>query len=156
MYFTLLHRKWTAFIADTPQLAHLVSKQTDCSLKVTGDPFFFAGYGIALRKNSTWNSRLSLVITTFVREGFFAALEAKWLANDCGNALHSGTESMGVNDIGGAFLIVSFGCIASGLFLLLEHAVWYVLNRKEMVQAAGAKKKTTDQVFSALIKVMQF
>lgn len=132
----------------------MVSKQGDCGLKVTGDPFFFSGYGIALRKNSTWNSRLSLVITTLVREGFIASLQEKWLASGCEYPLHPGSESMGVNDIGGAFLIVSFGCVASGIFLLLEHAVWYVLNRKEMVQAAGAKKKKTDHVLSALIKVM--
>lgn len=64
---------------------------------------------------------------------------------------------MGLDDIGGAFLIVSFGCIASGIILLLEHVVWYVLNRKEMIEANEARKKkeSVDHAFGALVKVME-
>ena len=151
-----LYRKWTAFIADTPQLAHLVSKQSDCSLKITGDPFFFSGYGFALRKNSTWNIRLSLEITSLVRRGFVSSLQTKWLGSGCGEVQHPETESMGFDDIGGAFLIVIFGCIGSGVFLVLEYLVWYVLNRMEaMPENEARQKKTLDHAFGALVKVMK-
>ena len=126
-------------------------------MKITGDPFFFSGYGIALRKNSTWNTRLSIVITSLVREGYVSNLKAKWLGTGCGSVKKPGTEKMGTNDIGGAFLIVSFGCIASGVFLFLEYIAWYVLVRKEMVQTrAGVKKKSVDHAFGALVKVIIF
>ena len=150
----LLCRKWTAFIADTPKLAHMVSKQQDCSLKLAGEPFFFSGYGIALRKNSTWNTRLSFAITVLVREGFVTKLQAKWLGSGCGDVPQPGSEKMGVNDIGGAFLIVCFGCIASGMFLLLEYVVCYVLNRKDITAEHEARKqKHMDRFFGALAKV---
>ncbi|XP_028394123.1 glutamate receptor ionotropic, NMDA 1-like [Dendronephthya gigantea] len=151
----ILSREWTAFVADTPQLEHMVSKETDCALKITGDPFFFSGYGIALRKNSTWNTRLSIVITSLVREGYISGLQVKWLGTGCSNTKQPNTEKMGTNDIGGAFLIVSFGCVASGVFLLLEYAVWYALVRKDMAQTrAGEKKKNVDHAFGALVKVL--
>ena len=153
-----MHREWTAFIADTPQLAHLVSKQTDCDMKITGDPFFFSGYGIALRKNSTWNMRLSIAITSLVREGYITKLQKKWLGTGCGNIKQPGMEKMGTNDIGGAFLIVCFGCIASGVFLLLEYVVSYVLVRKQMVQASEEEKKDIKEhtCFGTFIKVTLF
>jgi hypothetical protein len=97
---------------------------------------------------------LSLAITILVRNGFISNLQAKWLGSGCGEVQQPGTEEMGVNDIGGTFLIVSFGCIAGGIFLLLEHVVWYVLNRKEMVQGDETrKKKTLDHALGALVKV---
>ena len=64
---------------------------------------------------------------------------------------------MGVNDIGGAFLIVLFGCIASGASLLLEYVAWYALNRKEQMQEnQEKKKKSVDHAFGALVKVTKF
>ena len=91
-----------------------------------------------------------------MREGFIFRLQGKWLATGCGDVQQPSTEKMGVNDIGGAFLVVSFGCIASGVFLLLEYVVWYVLLRREMLQQnKERKRKSFDHAVGALTKVME-
>lgn len=117
-------REWTAYIDDIPLLNYQVSKQTKCNLKIVGDPFFSSGYGIGLQKNSTWNTRISLLITSLVREGFITNLQSKWIPTACGDSQQVSIDKMGVNDIGGAFLIVAFGCLACGVLLGVEYAVW--------------------------------
>ena len=43
-------------VGDYNTLVYLAAQDPDCSLRVIGESFFKSGYGIALRKNSTWTS----------------------------------------------------------------------------------------------------
>ena len=148
-----IYREWTAYIDDLPELEYLVSKQTDCKLKIVGDPFFFSGYGIALQKNSTWNARLSLAITKLVRDGFIQQLESKWMPLACGDSVTPSIDKMGINDIGGAFLIVAFGCIICGMLLGVEYAIWQAMAGRARSINEETAGGDASQTLSTLTKV---
>ena len=144
-------RQWTAYIDDIPQLNYFASKKSDCTLKVVGDPFFFSGYGVALPLNSSWNAPLSLAITALVREGFIRELQSKWLISACGNSQRE-TGKMGVNDIGGVFLIVAFGCVASVILLGVEFAFSRLMEAVVKHTDEDNKKLKRSQTLTTLAK----
>ncbi|KAG5884126.1 hypothetical protein JTB14_009181 [Gonioctena quinquepunctata] len=116
-----------AFLMESTMLDFIV--QRDCNLTQIGGLLDSKGYGIATPKGSPWRDKISLVILELQEKGEIQMLYDKWWKNtgetcqrnEKGKAFKA--NSLGVDNIGGAFVILLCGLALAIILSILEF--WY-------------------------------
>ena len=122
LVFTFVFREISVYIDDQPYLEHMVSSQHNCSLRIVGAPFGISGYGLVLRKQSSWTQPLSNSIQQFSDNNVLADLWNKWLVRKClkKDDFEKTPDRLSVHDYNGVFVLVAAGIVVSILFLGFE------------------------------------
>ena len=111
----------TAWIGDEIFLRYIADKQTDCSLRVVGQPFGVAGYGLALSKNSEWKERINHALRMYQDHEEFGDITDKWLGGGtiCGGD-HSWSEAtqFEINTLNGVFFVIAT-CAGIGFAIII-------------------------------------
>ena len=121
----LVFREISVYIDDQPYLEHMVSSQHNCSLRIVGEPFGISGYGLVLRKQSSWTQPLSNSIRQFSDNNVLADLWSKWLVRKClkKEDFEKTPDRLSVHNFNGVFILVAAGIVVSILFLGFERMV---------------------------------
>ncbi|XP_012062854.1 PREDICTED: glutamate receptor ionotropic, kainate 2-like [Atta cephalotes] len=113
-----------AFLMESTMLDYAV--QRDCNLTQIGGLLDSKGYGIATPKGSPWRDKISLVILELQEKGVIQILYDKWWKNtgDVCNRDDKNKESkanaLGVENIGGVFVVLLCGLALAILVAILE------------------------------------
>ncbi|XP_076379485.1 glutamate receptor ionotropic, kainate 2 isoform X7 [Megalopta genalis] len=135
-----------AFLMESTMLDYAV--QRDCNLTQIGGLLDSKGYGIATPKGSPWRDKISLAILELQEKGVIQILYDKWWKNtgDVCNRDEKSKESkanaLGVENIGGVFVVLLCGLALAILVAILE----FCWNSKKNVQSE--REVTTLRVFS--------
>lgn len=115
----------------------MVSSQHDCSLRIVGEPFGISGYGLVLRKQSSWTQPLSNSIQQFSDNNVLADLWNKWLVRKClkKEDFEKTPDRLSVHNYNGVFVLVAAGIFVSIVFLGFERMLAsYRAKREKKVQ----------------------
>lgn len=113
-----------AFLMESTMLDYAV--QRDCNLTQIGGLLDSKGYGIATSKGSQWRDKISLAILELQEKGVIQILYDKWWKNtgDVCNRDEKSKESkanaLGVDNIGGVFVVLLCGLAIAILVAILE------------------------------------
>ncbi|KAF6208036.1 hypothetical protein GE061_016486 [Apolygus lucorum] len=113
-----------AFLMESTMLDYAV--QRDCNLTQIGGLLDSKGYGIATSKGSPWRDKISLAILELQEKGVIQILYDKWWKNtgDVCNRDDKNKESkanaLGVENIGGVFVVLLCGLALAILVAILE------------------------------------
>ncbi|XP_011330534.2 glutamate receptor ionotropic, kainate 2 isoform X2 [Ooceraea biroi] len=113
-----------AFLMESTMLDYSV--QRDCNLTQIGGLLDSKGYGIATPKGSPWRDKISLAILELQEKGVIQILYDKWWKNtgDVCNRDDKNKESkanaLGVENIGGVFVVLLCGLALAILVAILE------------------------------------
>ncbi|XP_066598282.1 glutamate receptor ionotropic, kainate 2 isoform X1 [Prorops nasuta] len=113
-----------AFLMESTMLDYAV--QRDCNLTQIGGLLDSKGYGIATPKGSPWRDKISLAILELQEKGVIQILYDKWWKNtgDVCNRDEKSKESkanaLGVENIGGVFVVLLCGLVLAILVAILE------------------------------------
>ncbi|XP_028404593.1 glutamate receptor ionotropic, NMDA 1-like isoform X1 [Dendronephthya gigantea] len=113
-----------AFVWDYSTLTNFAAKSHDCSFKILGNSFFDAGFGVAVRKNSSLTSKISQALLQYETFDTSRTLRHRWLMGQCSatnrgeNAMFSG---LSIGDLRGLFLAICIGAVISFLFLTSQY-----------------------------------
>ncbi|XP_043478786.1 glutamate receptor ionotropic, kainate 1 isoform X4 [Leptopilina heterotoma] len=113
-----------AFLMESTMLDYAV--QRDCNLTQIGGLLDSKGYGIATPKGSPWRDKISLAILELQEKGVIQILYDKWWKNtgDVCNRDEKNKESkanaLGVENIGGVFVVLLCGLALAILVAILE------------------------------------
>ncbi|KYQ56876.1 Glutamate receptor, ionotropic kainate 2, partial [Trachymyrmex zeteki] len=124
-----------AFLMESTMLDYAVHR--DCNLTQIGGLLDSKGYGIATPKGSPWRDKISLVILELQEKGVIQILYDKWWKNtgDVCNRDDKNKESkanaLGVENIGGVFVVLLCGLALAILVAILE----FCWNSKKNVQS---------------------
>ncbi|XP_039304953.1 glutamate receptor ionotropic, kainate 2 isoform X6 [Solenopsis invicta] len=135
-----------AFLMESTMLDYAV--QRDCNLTQIGGLLDSKGYGIATPKGSPWRDKISLVILELQEKGVIQILYDKWWKNtgdvcsrDDKNK-ESKANALGVENIGGVFVVLLCGLALAILVAILE----FCWNSKKNAQSD--REVTTLKIFS--------
>nr|QGW50657.1 ionotropic receptor 15 [Propsilocerus akamusi] len=113
-----------AFLMESTMLDYAV--QRDCNLTQIGGLLDSKGYGIALPKGSIWRDKISLAILELQEKGTIQILYDKWWKNTgeiCSRDeknKESKANALGVENIGGVFVVLLCGLAFAILVAILE------------------------------------
>ncbi|PNF32816.1 Glutamate receptor ionotropic, kainate 2 [Cryptotermes secundus] len=113
-----------AFLMESTMLDYAV--QRDCNLTQIGGLLDSKGYGIATPKGSQWRDKISLAILELQEKGVIQILYDKWWKNtgDVCNRDEKSKESkanaLGIENIGGVFVVLLCGLALAILVAILE------------------------------------
>ncbi|XP_074654230.1 glutamate receptor ionotropic, kainate 2-like [Tubulanus polymorphus] len=124
-----------AFIGEEPMIEYTTRRNPECDLVIVGRPVNSRGYGFAVAKNSQLRSRLDIALLRMQGEGKLHALNRKWFVsgesckrfrvNDeqyipaSGGKMY-GDTSVGLDEFGGALLVLIIGIIISLIAFIIE------------------------------------
>ncbi|XP_024885046.1 glutamate receptor ionotropic, kainate 1 isoform X5 [Temnothorax curvispinosus] len=135
-----------AFLMESTMLDYAV--QRDCNLTQIGGLLDSKGYGIATPKGSPWRDKISLVILELQEKGVIQILYDKWWKNmgDVCNRDDKNKESkanaLGVENIGGVFVVLLCGLALAILVAILEFCWNSKKNTQSDRQEGGALSMT--------------
>lgn len=113
-----------AFLMESTMLDYAV--QRDCNLTQIGGLLDSKGYGIATPKGSPWRDRISLAILELQEKGVIQILYDKWwkntgdVCNRDDKSKESKANALGVENIGGVFVVLLCGLALAILVAILE------------------------------------
>uniref|UniRef100_A0AAR5PL56 Ionotropic glutamate receptor C-terminal domain-containing protein n=1 Tax=Dendroctonus ponderosae TaxID=77166 RepID=A0AAR5PL56_DENPD len=113
-----------AFLMESTMLDYAV--QRDCNLTQIGGLLDSKGYGIATPKGSPWRDKISLAILELQEKGVIQILYDKWWKNTgdvCtrdDKSKESKANALGVENIGGVFVVLLCGLAVAILVAILE------------------------------------
>ncbi|XP_057338873.1 glutamate receptor ionotropic, kainate 2-like isoform X5 [Microplitis mediator] len=131
-----------AFLMESTMLDYAV--QRDCNLTQIGGLLDSKGYGIATPKGSPWRDKISLAILELQEKGVIQILYDKWWKNtgDVCNRDEKSKENkanaLGVENIGGVFVVLLCGLALAILVAILEFCWNSKKNTQSDRQEAGA------------------
>ncbi|XP_011061867.1 PREDICTED: glutamate receptor ionotropic, kainate 1 isoform X6 [Acromyrmex echinatior] len=134
-----------AFLMESTMLDYAV--QRDCNLTQIGGLLDSKGYGIATPKGSPWRDKISLVILELQEKGVIQILYDKWWKNtgDVCNRDDKNKESkanaLGVENIGGVFVVLLCGLALAILVAILEFC-WNSKKNAQSDREGGALSMT--------------
>ncbi|XP_076226572.1 glutamate receptor ionotropic, kainate 2 isoform X6 [Nomia melanderi] len=134
-----------AFLMESTMLDYAV--QRDCNLTQIGGLLDSKGYGIATPKGSPWRDKISLAILELQEKGVIQILYDKWWKNtgDVCNRDEKSKESkanaLGVENIGGVFVVLLCGLALAILVAILE----FCWNSKKNVQSERVSERSTPE-----------
>lgn len=149
LVFTLFFREISVYIDDRPYLEHMVSSQHNCSLRIVGEPFGISGYGLVLRKQSSWTQPFSNSIQQYSDNNVLADLWSKWLVRKClkKEDFEKTPDRLSVDNYNGVFVLVAAGIVVSILFLAFERMVAsYRANRKRHSQNLETRNGSNETI----------
>lgn len=122
--YVLFFRELQAFIHEYPFLLYFLSKQSECVLKITGEPLGQSGFGIAMQKGSIWNDRFSYEILALKESRVLDEVDARWLARTCFEQASNlvAPDGLSLEYFGGLVLTVAIAFVALFFMLPLEFA----------------------------------
>ncbi|XP_032687000.1 glutamate receptor ionotropic, kainate 2-like [Odontomachus brunneus] len=135
-----------AFLMESTMLDYAV--QRDCNLTQIGGLLDSKGYGIATPKGSPWRDKISLAILELQEKGVIQILYDKWWKNtgDVCNRDDKNKESkanaLGVENIGGVFVVLLCGLVLAILVAILEFCWNSKKNAQSDRQEGGALSMT--------------
>ncbi|XP_076672091.1 glutamate receptor ionotropic, kainate 2 isoform X4 [Andrena cerasifolii] len=135
-----------AFLMESTMLDYAV--QRDCNLTQIGGLLDSKGYGIATPKGSPWRDKISLAILELQEKGVIQILYDKWWKNtgDVCNRDEKSKESkanaLGVENIGGVFVVLLCGLALAILVAILEFCWNSKKNTQSERQEGGALSMT--------------
>ncbi|XP_044262846.1 glutamate receptor ionotropic, kainate 2-like [Tribolium madens] len=113
-----------AFFMETTSIEY--ETQRRCSLSSVGHSLDEKGYGIAMRKNSSYRTALSTAILKLQEEGVLAKLKRKWWEEKRGGGLcpqqdkaAEGTP-LNLKNVGGVFCVTIIGTVLSCILVFIE------------------------------------
>ena len=95
----LLNSKIQAFIWDSAMLDYEAAR--DCSLMTVGELFGRSGFGIGLRKDSPWTSKISLQILNFHESGIMESFDSIWIRQKICIRTNNQPKTLGMANMGG-------------------------------------------------------
>ncbi|XP_063237622.1 glutamate receptor ionotropic, kainate 2 isoform X1 [Bacillus rossius redtenbacheri] len=113
-----------AFLMESTMLDYEV--QRDCNLTQIGGLLDSKGYGIATPKGSPWRDKISLAILELQEKGVIQILYDKWwkntgdVCNRDDKSKESKANALGVENIGGVFVVLLCGLALAILVAILE------------------------------------
>ena len=114
-----------AFFMESTSLEYQTER--NCRLTRVGGLLDSKSYGVALAPGSALRAPVSSAIIRLKEEGVIAALKAKWWREERGGgaclteeAAAGGVSELGLDNVGGIFLVLGLGILASGLLALAE------------------------------------
>ncbi|XP_064212120.1 glutamate receptor ionotropic, kainate 2 isoform X4 [Tribolium castaneum] len=113
-----------AFLMESTMLDYAV--QRDCNLTQIGGLLDSKGYGIATPKGSPWRDKISLAILELQEKGVIQILYDKWwkntgdVCNRDDKSKESKANALGVENIGGVFVVLLCGLALAILVAILE------------------------------------
>ncbi|KYB25025.1 hypothetical protein TcasGA2_TC031399 [Tribolium castaneum] len=116
-----------AFFMETTSIEY--ETQRRCGLTSVGHSLDEKGYGIAMRKNSSYRMALSTAILKLQEEGVLAKLKRKWWEEQRGGGLcpqgEKSTEGTPLNlkNVEGVFCVTIIGTVLSCVLVFVEMAV---------------------------------
>ncbi|XP_050478226.1 glutamate receptor ionotropic, kainate 2 isoform X7 [Bombus huntii] len=134
-----------AFLMESTMLDYAV--QRDCNLTQIGGLLDSKGYGIATPKGSPWRDKISLAILELQEKGVIQILYDKWWKNtgDVCNRDEKSKESkanaLGVENIGGVFVVLVCGLALAILVAVLEFC-WNSKKNAQSDREGGALSMT--------------
>nr|XP_012152887.1 PREDICTED: glutamate receptor ionotropic, kainate 2 isoform X3 [Megachile rotundata] len=134
-----------AFLMESTMLDYAV--QRDCNLTQIGGLLDSKGYGIATPKGSPWRDKISLAILELQEKGVIQILYDKWWKNtgDVCNRDEKSKESkanaLGVENIGGVFVVLLCGLALAILVAILEFC-WNSKKNTQSDREGGALSMT--------------
>lgn len=149
LVFTLVFREISVYIDDQPYLEHMVSSQHNCSLRIVGEPFGISGYGLVLRKQSSWTQPFSNSIQQYSDNNVLADLWSKWLVRKClkKEDFEKTPDRLSVHNYNGVFVLVAAGIVVSIFFLGFERMwVSYPENRKRNAQNFETRNGSNERI----------
>ncbi|XP_070138560.1 glutamate receptor ionotropic, kainate 2 isoform X2 [Drosophila bipectinata] len=123
-----------AFLMESTMLDYII--QRDCNLTQIGGLLDTKGYGIATPKGSPWRDKISLAILELQEKGEIQMLYDKWWKNSdetCNrksNSKQSKANSLGLESIGGVFVVLLAGIFVAGMVSFLEFWIYFHGNKK--------------------------
>ncbi|KAL3280163.1 hypothetical protein HHI36_017663 [Cryptolaemus montrouzieri] len=129
--------KQGVLMAETTQYAFFMEStsieyetERHCGLEMYGDYLDKKGYGIAMRKNSTYRSRLSTTILKLQSSGVIDDLKRKWWQERRGGGQCASSEAasdatpLGMSNLEGVFYVTVYGLIMGILFAMVERITY--------------------------------
>lgn len=113
-----------AFLMESTMIDYAV--QRDCNLTQIGGLLDSKGYGIATPKGSPWRDKISLAILELQEKGVIQILYDKWwkntgdVCNRDDKSKESKANALGVENIGGVFVVLLCGLALAILVAILE------------------------------------
>lgn len=113
-----------AFLMESTMLDYVV--QRDCNLTQIGGLLDSKGYGIATPKGSKWRDKISLAILELQEKGAIQMLYDKWwkntgdVCNRDDKTKESKANALGINNIGGVFVVLLCGLALAILVAIFE------------------------------------
>ncbi|XP_021925438.1 glutamate receptor ionotropic, kainate 2 isoform X1 [Zootermopsis nevadensis] len=113
-----------AFLMESTMLDYAV--QRDCNLTQIGGLLDSKGYGIATPKGSPWRDKISLAVLELQEKGIIQILYDKWwkntgdVCNRDDKSKESKANALGVENIGGVFVVLLCGLALAILVAILE------------------------------------
>ncbi|XP_032308070.1 glutamate receptor ionotropic, kainate 2 isoform X3 [Drosophila ananassae] len=123
-----------AFLMESTMLDYII--QRDCNLTQIGGLLDTKGYGIATPKGSPWRDKISLAILELQEKGEIQILYDKWWKNSdetCtrkSNSQSSKVNSLGLESIGGVFVVLLAGIFVAGMVAFFEFWISFHGNNK--------------------------
>ncbi|CAH1176212.1 unnamed protein product [Phaedon cochleariae] len=114
-----------AFFMESTSIEY--ATQRHCSLKQYGGLLDEKGYGIAMRKNSTYRKRLSLAILQLQTSHALDDLKKKWWEDRrgggaCGGPVESSeADPLGLVNVEGCFMVTIYGTMLALILVIIEH-----------------------------------
>ncbi|XP_014247014.1 glutamate receptor ionotropic, kainate 2-like [Cimex lectularius] len=123
-----------AFLMESTSIEYEVERK--CELHQIGGLLDNKGYGIAMRRNSSYYNVLSRNVVKLQEKGKLTQLKNKWWKEKRGGgacAVKSevgAASELGLANVGGVFLVLLGGCILA-IFIALAELSWDILNRDD-------------------------
>ncbi|CAJ0584580.1 unnamed protein product, partial [Mesorhabditis spiculigera] len=115
------------FLMESTSLEYRVAQ--NCNLTKVGNVVLGSnGYSIALPKGSKWREKLTRQILDFNEKGIIMMLKKKWWATTDENKCEEGSQMvgqpLGLDHMGGLFLLLFLGLLAGLLVAIVEKALY--------------------------------
>nr|WJJ63364.1 glutamate receptor ionotropic 6 [Pachyrhinus yasumatsui] len=115
-----------AFFMESTSIEYTI--QRECNLTIVGDRLDEKGYGIALRKDSPYRTKLSTAILKLQSSGVIEKIRKKWWEERKGGGQCTGADDdteatpLDLQNVEGIFYVTIFGTILGAVLVLFEYA----------------------------------
>ncbi|XP_037036366.1 glutamate receptor ionotropic, kainate 2-like [Bradysia coprophila] len=136
----LKHDKY-AFLMESSSIEYLVER--NCNVTQIGGLLDEKGYGIAMRKNSTYRSALSEAVLHLQEQGVLYAMKVKWWNEKKGGGYCSKkgdageAEELNMDNMYGVFFVLSVGSAFATVYGILEWLMVIFLRAKRQNLSFG-------------------
>ncbi|KAK9882220.1 hypothetical protein WA026_019734 [Henosepilachna vigintioctopunctata] len=137
-----------AFFMESTSIEYEMERH--CDLNMYGDFLDRKGYGIAMRKNSTYRSRLSTTVLKLQSSGVLEELKRRWWqerkgGGQCMKSVDStDAKPLGMSNLEGVFFMTIYGLILAFVFAILERILYIItLSKKTKIPLLKAVKYDT-------------
>ena len=118
-----ISRYLQAFVGDRPTFENFAAKSKDCSFKVVGKSFFQSGFGIALKRNSSFTAVISKALIQYKDYDIARKLRSRWFDGQCKMEKTAGGATfrrVSLRGFSGLFLATCVSIMITGMLSILE------------------------------------